>query len=110
MGSTNDKKDAIGFGDYGEVVKVTYGHSIRVAQKIINLDDYFNKLGKNLEQREKESYHNKIKSRISQMKIFEGNNNINKYYCEEIQIEDGKLLFLMDLCNCNLMDYLKDNK
>ena len=110
MGISNDKKDTIGLGIYGETVKVTYGHSIRVAQKIIDLDDYFNKIGKNIEQREKENYYNKIKSRISEIRVLEGNNNINKYYHEEIQIEDGKLLFLMDLCNYNLIDYLKDNK
>ena len=110
MGNSNDKKDKIGLGIYGETVKVTYGHSIRVAQKIIDLDDYFNKIGKNIQQREKENYYNKIKSRISEIRVLEGNKNINKYYHEEIQIEDGKLLFLMDLCNYNLIDYLKDNK
>ena len=117
MGSSNSifdesKSVRIGSGIYGEVKRATYTpKNVRAAIKIIDLDGYFNIIRQNNQQRN--NYIDSIKQRISEMKILEGNNyqnvNFNKYF-EETDLENNKLNFAMELCNCNLLQYFEDYK
>ena len=117
MGSSNtifdeSKAVRVGPGVYGEVKRATYlPKNVRAAIKIIDLDTYFNSIRMNNVQIN--NYIDNIKKRISEMKQLEGNNyqnvNFNKYF-EETDFQNNKLHFGMELCNCNLLTYLEDNK
>ena len=117
MGSSNtifdeSKAVRVGPGIYGEVKRATYlPKNVRAAIKIIDLDTYFSSIRMNNVQIN--NYIDNIKKRISEMKQLEGNNyqnvNFNKYF-EETDFQNNKLHFGMELCNCNLLTYLEDNK
>ena len=111
MGSTQVIRENIDNGIYGEVSRETRG-STRVAKKTIDLDQYFQRIGKQNE--EKDQYYTKIMDRISKIKELEGNYYENKYFNkynpQESEIVDDKLHLSIKLCNCNLSDFLKDKK
>ena len=117
MGSTtyiydDGRARKIGSGIYGEVKRANYlPKNIPAAIKIIDLNAYFRTLRR--DDQEKNAYIEKIKERIDEMKKLEGNNyeniNFNKYY-ENTNVEDGKLIFAMELCDFNLKKYLEENK
>ena len=104
------KEDIIGSGLFGIVKRETdnqnKSNSIRVAQKVINIKKIDNKIN------HLQEVIIKIKKRILMMNNLVKKNvqncNITKYN-DVISVNDDKLSFKMELCNCNILEYINEN-
>ena len=104
------KEDIIGSGLFGIVKRETDNQNksniIRVAQKVINIKEIDNKIN------HPQEVIVKIKKRILMMNNLVKKNvqncNITKYN-DDISVNDDKLSFKMELCNCNILEYINEN-
>ena len=96
-------------GLYGEVRCCPLNNNTECAVKIIDLNHYFQSIGKTVDNQNRNIHFKEIKERLKIIKeLTNKNSNINKYL-EETD-KENKLYIKMELCEHNLNTYLNEKK